>query len=111
MQAQRYVERVLEDEGLANGLDEAEAMTLIESIVAKVESTVAAAQNEAEADARVAAVTAAGRSVARIVAAWQDGGPTRAAAVAKERGLPIPPSGTRSASELLDWLLKQPQVR
>lgn len=107
MDAEQFVGRILDDEGIAGDLDESLSMPLIEWLVGRATNAVATAKTEDDAETQVAAIAITGRNIAKVVAAWQTDGPTGAATTAKDRGCPVPPGSLKSAADVLKWLQTQ----
>ena len=78
MSADKYVERLAEDEGLTGGLGDDEAAALLEALKkATIKAT--AGKSEKEADGAAAKIAARGRLISKVVAAWAiDGEPDEA---------------------------------
>lgn len=91
MQAEAFVSRVLDDEGLIDGLDEPEAQRLVAWLVKRVEDIAAKASKEADAWKRIEELCRRGRAIGQLVALHcyeHDAG--AAAVLAKEQKLPWP---------------------
>lgn len=105
MNAEPFVERVLEDEGLTGDLDGPEATALIAWLTGQVRQVATKAKAEKAAWERVDALCRHARQVAKIVAAWQvDPGPATVDR-ARQAGLTWPTGKVGSAGELLQALL------
>lgn len=103
MTAAELVERILDDEGLTDGLDEPEATALVKRLVARAEA--AATATPATAEAEVGKLRRLGRDIARVVTACRDDSPATAAEAARKAKLPWPPPAARSPADVLAWLL------
>lgn len=105
MNAEPFVERVLEDEGLTGDLDGPEATALIAWLTGQVRQVAAKARSEKAVWQRVDALCRQARQAARIVAAWQAAPGPEVIDRARQAGLKWPAGKVTSASELLQALL------
>lgn len=107
MDAEAFLSRVREDEGLTSDLDEAEATELLSWLDKRVGAIVAKAPSEEAAWEKVEALCKRCRSLVKSVAAARDGDAEGAQAGVKELGLKFPASGGDNPGELLRQLLAQ----
>ncbi len=100
------IERVLEDEGIASGLEERETTLLIEALTKKVQEIAAGTNDASSARQHVEALCRNARRLARVVESFRDVGESEAKAQAKQFGL-LWPTGVKDSESLLQALLKQ----
>jgi hypothetical protein len=95
MQAELFVDRILDDEGLTAGLTDPEARMLIEWLVEEVEHIADKADSEPEAWKQVEELCRRMRGIRRFVSLWchtQDHGAAIQLAAAERFPWPLPPS-------------------
>lgn len=107
MAGEHLIDRILEDEGLAGGLDEPEAAALVKALVARATTACQSAKSDDAAEKAVGDIRRFGRAVAKVVEAWRDAGPAKAAELAKANALPWPPAKAKTPADVLAWLLSQ----
>jgi hypothetical protein len=110
MQAEPFVSRVLDDEGLTEGLNDPEARILVEWLVGQAEDVAQEAGDEAAAWKRLEAVCRRARAIRRFVSLWYHSHDQGAAAqlAGAERFLwPLPPSDCEDPCEFLVRALEQ----
>lgn len=91
MHAEPFVSRVLDDEGLSDGLNEAEAQRLVAWLVNRVEAIAGAAASEADAWKQVERLCQRARAIRRLVIlACYDHDRAGAAQLAQKEGVPLP---------------------
>lgn len=106
MQAEMFVSRVLDDEGLIDGLDEDEAGLLVEWLVQRTERIAASAKQEVDAWKQVEMLCKRGRAIARLVVlACQKNDQAGAAQLAERERLPWPPPAAADAHQVLQHIL------
>jgi hypothetical protein len=114
MQAELLVNRVLEDEGLTDGLQDPEARMLVEWLVEEAERIASRETAEPAAWEAIEGLCRRGRGIRRFVSLWchlQDQG-AAAQLAASERFLwPLPPAGELDACQVLDGILKFEQTQ
>lgn len=70
MDAEPFLERILDDEGLRGDLDDPAATLLIDWLTTRVRGLVAAASSESAAAKAVNALARRGRAISRFVTLW-----------------------------------------
>lgn len=108
MNLELFISRVLDDEGLTAGLDEAAAQALVAALVKRVEAIVEATASEAAAWKQVEALCKRGRIARKLLSALsQDHDDVAAAALARAEGLPWPlaPSQKNDTEAILKHIL------
>lgn len=104
MDAALLLDRVLDDEGLAAGLDEPEASLLVQTLSARVRKLAEAARDEATAQRQVDDFCRIARKISDVVATFRDAGEATARTTAGRYGFAWP-AGVRSPAELLTRLI------
>lgn len=108
MQAEMFVSRVLDDEGLVDGLGEDEAGLLVEWLVQRTERIAASARQEADAWKQVEALCKRARSITRLVTlACHDNDKIGAAQLAGRDRLPWPLPAGADAHQVLQHILSK----
>lgn len=98
MDRETLVSRILDDEGLIGGLNEADAQTLVGWLVRRAEQLMAQAESEATARTQIEALCRRGRNIARYVTALcEDHDLDVVAMLATSEGFALPASGARTA--------------
>jgi len=95
MQAETLVSRILNDEGLTDGLTDPEARMLVEWLVERVEHIADESRSEPEAWSQVEALCKRVRAFRRFVSLWchtQDQGAAAQLAAAERFAWPLPSS-------------------
>src|SRR5438105_1024291 len=98
------LDRLLDDEGITAGLDEAEAMVLIQSLSARIRKLAAAISDEQSARKQVDDICRAGRKLSEVVATFRDAGEATARTTAARVGLSWPKNADTPASLLRSLL-------
>lgn len=108
MDAERFVNRILDDEGLTSGLNDPEARLLVEWLVEQVERIAGAATDEAAAWNQVGALCQHARAIRRFVELWcitHDHGAAAQLAAAQRFAWPLPVSDETDAFDVLQAIL------
>lgn len=105
MNAEPFVSRILDDEGLTDGLDEPQAGQLVSWLVRQAEGVARDAKSEAAAWNEIDRLCRRARAVRQFVLLWCAGQDSAAADVAAEEGLGALPKGTRDPRAVLDHFL------
>lgn len=105
MDADPFVSRILDDEGLTADLDEPEAAILIESLLARVKSLAAKANTEADAWPRIERLCQSAHHIAAAVALTLDGNWAESEQRVRSAGLEWPSTPSHHPAELLRQLL------
>ncbi len=108
MDAERFVSRILDDEGLTNGLNDPEARLLVEWLVEQVERIAASATDEEAAWNEVGALCRHARAIRRFVELWcyhDDHGAAAQLAGVEKFTWPLPVSDETDAFDLLQAIL------
>lgn len=108
MDAEPFVQRVLDDEGICADLDEAEAMALLRWLTGQVRQVVETARSEEAAWQQVDALCRRARQAARLVASWRDAPGPKVVEQASRAGFRWPAGSIPSATALLNALLASP---
>ena len=103
MDADPLIERILNDEGLTDDLDEAEAEAMNGWLIRQARGLARSARTMAEATRHLDATCRQARDIGRVMTAWRDRGD--AAGLAKSIGLNWRPG--KDAAETLAGLLGQ----
>ncbi len=74
MRAEAFVSRILDDEGLTDGLNDPEARLLVEWLVQQVETIAGVADSEPAAWKQVEALCKRARAIRRFVSLWYHAG-------------------------------------
>ena len=98
------VERVLDDEGLTAGLDEPEAMLLVEALTKRVRTLATGTTDAAQARRQTDELCRVARQVAQAAASLRDQGEAAARAAAAQSGLRWP-AGATTSGEVVRRLL------
>ena len=104
MDAGLLLDRVLDDEGLTAGLDEPEAMLLVQALSARVRKLAAESGDEARAQSQVNELCRTGRKISDVVSTFRDAGEATARTTAGRYGFAWP-AGVKNPAELLTRLL------
>jgi hypothetical protein len=105
MTARDYIERILEDESLTDGLDEPEATLLVNTLVERAEVIGKGKLAETELESQIGNLRRLGRKLAQIVASFESDGPAAASKLAQKNAIAWPVKPPKSARELLQVLL------
>jgi hypothetical protein len=106
MDAELAVSQILEDEGLASDLDEAEATVLTQWLVNEVKNIAGHAASEEAGWKLIKARKQLARKIAKTVAIFRDDGPVKAGQYAKQEHLSWPASPPAQVKPLLEQLLR-----
>jgi hypothetical protein len=98
------MERVLDDEGLTDGLDEPEAMLLVDALTRRVQALAAGTTDAAQARRQTDDLCRLARQVAQAAASLRDHGEAAARAEAAQSGLRWP-AGAKTPGEVVRRLL------
>jgi hypothetical protein len=98
------LDRVLDDEGLTAGLDEAEAMLLVQALSARVRKLAEEVKDDATARQQVDDVCRTARKISDVVSTFRDAGEATARTTAGRYGFRWP-VGIKNQAELLGRLL------
>jgi hypothetical protein len=98
------LDRVLDDEGLTAGLDEPEAMLLVQTLSARVRKLAAESGDEATAQRQVDELCRTARKISDVVSTFRDAGEATARTTAGRYGFTWPPN-VRNSTELVKRLL------
>lgn len=107
MDAELYVGRVLDDEGLRGDLNDTDATALVDRLVVLVGEIARTAKTEDEAWARVTTLCQSGRAIARSVSRFESGDQAEARRIAESAHLSWPAQDPTSATNLLRHFLAQ----
>lgn len=105
MNEEQVIHQILEDEGLTNSLEEAEATRLNNLLIAQAKDIVKHAKSEEEGWAQIKALRQRARKIAKVVATFRDDGPEKAKLQAKQDALPWPTISPTTSIQLLEQLL------
>lgn len=108
MQAERFISRILDDEGLTDGLTDPEARLFIEWLVERVEAIADKNGNEPAAWKQVEALCKRARAIRRFVSLWCHRGDRGAAtqlAGAERFPWPLPDGDCDDAYDMLAQIL------
>jgi hypothetical protein len=102
--ARLLIDRVLDDEGLTAGLDEAEASALVQALTERVTRIANTAKDETTAERRTNEVCQRGRKIAKVVCAFRDDGAEASRKLAHSYAFTWP-AGTLTVSDLTRHLI------
>jgi hypothetical protein len=108
MDAERFISRILDDEGLTSGLNDPEARLLVEWLVDQVERIAGPATDEDSAWNQVGALCRHARAIRRFVELWclsGDHGAAAQLAAAERFTWPLPVSDENDAFDVLQAIL------
>jgi hypothetical protein len=98
------LDRVLDDEGLTEGLDERDATLLIQAVTDHVRALAAGAADASWARRQTEDTCRLARQIARTAASLRDAGEAAARAVAAQNGLPWP-AGAKTPADVVRRLV------
>lgn len=108
MQAEAFVSRILDDEGLIDGLDEEVAQTLVGWLVQRTERLAAKAKDEAAVWKQVEELCRRARTIRKLVVLYcQEKDQTAAADLAKSERLPWPLPDSADPHQVLQHVLSK----
>ncbi len=107
MDAEPFVSRILEDEGIRGDLDDDEATALNERLIALVTEAAATAKSAEQLWPKVTSLCQTARAIAKSVSAFRDGDPVQAQRIAAENKLAWPANPPESAGSLMSQFLSR----
>ena len=99
------LDRVLDDEGLTAGLDEAEGTLLVQALTSRARMLAAGTDDSAQARRQTDELCRLGHQVAQVAVSLRERGETAARAVAAQAGLRWP-AGAKTPAEVVRRLLE-----